>query len=170
VRTLLGFTLAVAMLAAQPTFALTLTSPDMHDGGTLATVFSLHAYGCTGENRSPRLAWSGVPTGTKGFALTMLDSDAPKAGGFVHWIVLGIPPSMRQLTGTPAPPATVGRNDFGSLGYGGPCPPPGDPPHHYQITLTALDAKVAAHTYAGFLQQRRGHVLATAHITVRFGR
>jgi Raf kinase inhibitor-like YbhB/YbcL family protein len=171
VRTFFGLTLALAMLAgARPSFGLTLMSPDVRDGGTLATVFTLDAYGCTGKNRPPRLAWSHVPAGTKAFALAMVDPDAPKPGGFVHWLVVGIPPSARRLGGPPAPPASVDRNDFGKLSYSGPCPPAGDPPHHYHITLTALDANVAARSYADFLQQRRGHVLATAHITVRFGR
>jgi Raf kinase inhibitor-like YbhB/YbcL family protein len=171
VRKFLGLTFALVVLAgARPSWALTLTSPDVRDGGTLATVFTLDSYGCTGKNWSPRLVWSGGPAGTKSFALTMVDSDAPKAGGFVHWIVLGIPPSVRQLSGPPAPPATVGRNDFGALSYSGPCPPAGDPPHHYHITLLALDANIGADSYAAFLQRRRGHVLAVAHITVRFGR
>jgi Raf kinase inhibitor-like YbhB/YbcL family protein len=171
VRILFGLTLALAMLATtRLAWALTLTSPDARDGATLASVFTLDIYGCTGENRPPRLAWSGVPAGTKSFALTMVDSDAPKAGGFVHWIVFGMPASVRRLTGPPAPPATVGRNDFGALSYSGPCPPAGDPPHHYRITLLALDANVEADSYAALSQWLRGHVLAVAHITVLFGR
>jgi Raf kinase inhibitor-like YbhB/YbcL family protein len=171
IRPIFGSLLALVMLATgRLACALTLTSPDVRDGATLATTFTLDTYGCTGENRAPRLAWSGVPAGTQSFALTMVDSDAPKAGGFVHWLVLGIPASSRGLTRPPAPPARVGRNDFGAHAYGGPCPPAGDAPHHYHITLLALDANIAAESYAAFAQRRRGHVLAVAHLTVLFGR
>jgi hypothetical protein len=170
VRTVFRLTVAVLLAGALPANALTLTSPDVRDNGTLSAVFALDAFGCTGKNKPPRLAWSLVPARTKAFALTMVDSDARKPGGFVHWMVFGIPPSARGLAGAPAPPAVVGQNDFGRRSYSGPCPPAGDPPHHYHITLAALDANTTQDTYAGYLQARRGHVLALAHITVRFGR
>lgn len=155
---------------ALPACGLTLTSPDLRNGGTVPLAFTLNAFGCTGQNQSPRLVWSAVPMGTKSFALTMIDSDAAKPGGFVHWIVLAIPASARRIAKSLPPSAVAGLNDFGERAYGGPCPPPGDPPHHYHITLAALDATISGRTYADYLHERRGHVLATAQINVRFGR
>jgi Raf kinase inhibitor-like YbhB/YbcL family protein len=150
--------------------ALTVTSPDVRSGAFLATVFTENAFGCSGENRAPRLYWSDAPPGTKSFALTMIDPDAPKVGGFVHWMVFRIAPSARKLVGAPAPPAVARLNDFGERGYGGPCPPPGGQPHHYHITLDALDVAIAPTSYEAYLQARHGHLLASAQLTFRYGR
>ncbi|HTV74828.1 MAG TPA: YbhB/YbcL family Raf kinase inhibitor-like protein [Candidatus Acidoferrales bacterium] len=171
-RHALALLLAAAIICSCPlrSSALTLTSPDVHNGGFLATVFTLNALGCAGENRAPRLAWSGVPPKTKSFALTMIDPDAPKVGGFLHWIVFAIPPSARALVAAPQAPAVVRLNDFGEPGYGGPCPPPGGQPHHYHLTLDALDIDIAPATYEDYLQARRGHILASAQLVFRYGR
>jgi Raf kinase inhibitor-like YbhB/YbcL family protein len=99
--------------------------------------------GCRGGNSSPALHWRHPPSGTRSFAVLLYDSDAP--GGFWHWAVFDIPAgvsALRSGAGDPAkhllPPGAIQvRNDFGSLGYGGPCPPPG-PPHHYHLMLYAL--------------------------------
>jgi Raf kinase inhibitor-like YbhB/YbcL family protein len=101
---------------------------------------------------SPALAWSNAPAGTKSFALTMYDPDAPTGSGFWHWTVLNIPGSatgLAQGVGNAAPtlpsPAYGGVNDFletgttgGNGNYGGPCPPAGDAPHRYVFTIYAL--------------------------------
>ena len=100
--------------------------------------------GCHGGNISPMLTWDHPPTGTRSFAVLMFDQDAP-GGGWWHWAVFDIPAGVTGLqtgAGTPArhllPPGAIQvRNDWGSLGYGGPCPPPG-PPHHYRLVLYAL--------------------------------
>ncbi|HTV87510.1 MAG TPA: YbhB/YbcL family Raf kinase inhibitor-like protein [Stellaceae bacterium] len=134
-------------MATAPAMAagLVVTSPDLGNGGRmpLATVFN--SFGCTGQNRSPALAWSGEPAGTKSFAITMFDPDAPTGSGFWHWTVFNIPPDVHSLAadagaqGSSAMPqgAGEGRNDYGFSYYGGPCPPPG-PAHHYHITVYAV--------------------------------
>lgn len=101
--------------------------------------------GCGGENISPALEWHDAPAGTQSFALLVHDPDVPEAQGFWHWIVYDIPASVSSLPAgagdvhkklMPAG-AIQGRSDFGTLGYGGPCPPPG-PPHRYVFRLYAL--------------------------------
>ena len=101
--------------------------------------------GCRGKNISPELHWSGAPPATRSFAVALFDPDAPTGAGWWHWLVYDIPPSVTELAegaGSPGgrlPPGSVqGRNDFGSTGYGGPCPPAGDKPHHYVFTVYAL--------------------------------
>ena len=94
-------------------------------------------YTCDGENRSPSLSWSDPPQGTKSFALVIDDPDAP-SGTFRHWGVFDIPASARSIGGGQGVGTEV-TNDFGKLGYGGPCPPKGHGPHHYHFKLFALD-------------------------------
>ena len=100
---------------------------------------------CGGENISPELIWSNFPPNTKSFAITMFDPDAPTDHGWWHWIVVNIPVNITHFpenAGNPNSPyfdlgyQTI--NDYGEIGYGGPCPPPG-PPHRYIITVYALD-------------------------------
>jgi hypothetical protein len=99
-------------------------------------------YTCDGANLSPHLAWQFGPYGTRSFALEMDDPDAPT--DFTHWLVYNIPPSVRELTESASTQrsmpqgAAEGRNDFGRSGYGGPCPPRGNP-HHYFFRVYALD-------------------------------
>ena len=94
---------------------------------------------CSGKNTSPELRWSGVPAGTKSFALIVHDPDAPHPGGWYHWVAYNLPARMRELPpGVPLPIDWNGKSSFGEDGYGGPCPPPGKP-HHYNFTLYALD-------------------------------
>jgi Raf kinase inhibitor-like YbhB/YbcL family protein len=141
------------ILALAAAFAL--TSPDLRDGGTVPSAFVWNRDGCTGANRTPRLHWTAPPPGTASLRLVVDDHDAPKPGGWIHWHVEGIPPSARGLG--PALPrgARPERNDWGTIGWGGPCPPPGAP-HHYTFALDALDA--------------HGHVLATARMVPVYGR
>jgi Raf kinase inhibitor-like YbhB/YbcL family protein len=114
----------------------TLTSPDFTDGGQLPQSVEFNAAGCHGQNIAPTLNWSGVPQGTASFALAVNDYDAPVAGGFHHWILYNIPGGVTTVNGTS--PYTQGTNSFGTLGYGGPCPPPNGQTHHYIFTLYAL--------------------------------
>ncbi|MDB6090786.1 MAG: hypothetical protein JWN85_3570 [Gammaproteobacteria bacterium] len=122
-----------------------LVSPDIGQGKTIAQDQVFNNFGCKGKNLSPALFWSGAPAGTKSFALTMYDPDAPTGSGFWHWVVYNIPASTESVpaeAGDPKkkgmPVGTVqGRTDFGTFGYGGPCPPAGKP-HHYYFRLFAL--------------------------------
>ena len=137
---------AGASAAKKPKAAkLTLVSPDIGQDKTMSEDQVFNAFGCKGKNLSPELHWSGAPEGTKSFALMVHDPDAPTGSGFWHWVVYNIPADVDHLpseAGDPKKPglpkgAVQGRTDFGTLGYGGPCPPPGKP-HHYHFRLFAL--------------------------------
>jgi Raf kinase inhibitor-like YbhB/YbcL family protein len=135
-------TIALMALAAAPAMAdpFTLTSPDIAPGPTIPSTFVY----CGGANVSPALSWSGAPKGTKSFVLTVYDPDAPTGSGFWHWVMYDIPASVDGLArgaGVPGKQpagAVQGATDYGAPGYGGPCPPEGDPPHHYVFTLYAV--------------------------------
>lgn len=151
---------------------LALRSPAFAEGETIPT-----AYTCTGADRSPPLRWSAPPPGTRSLALIVDDPDAP-GGRFIHWVLYRIPPSRTELPeGIPPDPTVAdvgvqGRNDFGRLGYGGPCPPPG-PPHRYRFTLYALDIEPdlpPGASAADLERQLSGHVLAVGRLMGRYGR
>src|SRR5271154_4024614 len=126
--------------------ALTLTSPDVKEGGTIADEQVFDSFGCAGKSISPALTWSGAPKDTKSFALNVYDPDAPTGSGFWHWVVFNIPADTTSLAkgaGDPksatAPKGAIeSRTDFGVPGYGGPCPPKGDKPHRYIFTIYAV--------------------------------
>ncbi len=137
---------ASASLSAQAA-DFQLTSPAFTEGGTIPNAQVFKGFGCTGDNISPALAWSGVPKEAKSLALTVYDPDAPTGSGWWHWIVVNIPATETGLAEGAGSPggklpvgAVQGRTDFGMAGYGGPCPPTGDPPHHYIFTLWAVTA------------------------------
>ncbi len=144
----LACSLLLLGLAATPAVAaqFTLTSPDIKPGGKIGDKFVYNGFGCTGQNISPALSWSGAPAGTKGYVLTVYDPDAPTGSGFWHWVMYDIPASVTSLpegAGTPGKQpegAVQGNTDFGTPGYGGPCPPKGDKPHRYVFTIYAVKA------------------------------
>ena len=143
----LAATIALAGAASAVAAPMTLTSPDVKPGARIADEQVANGFGCSGGNLSPALAWSGAPKATKSFALSVYDPDAPTGSGFWHWVMFDIPASAASLpknAGDPkaslAPAGAIqGRNDAGSEGYFGPCPPKGDKPHHYQFTIFAVD-------------------------------
>ena len=159
---------------------LTVTSSVFRDGQTIPESAVFDGFGCTGKNQSPDLAWSGVPPGTKSFAVTMYDPDAPTTVGFVHWVLFDIPVGAASLAAGAGSirdagvGATHGHTDFGDSRYGGPCPPPGDSAHHYHLTVCALDLKTLGvdetTTYAKFHFMIRGHVLAKGELVGLYGR
>ncbi len=122
-----------------------------------------------GENRSPDLSWSAGPEGTRSYAITCHDPDAPTGVGFTHWVVFDLPPDVREVAAGSTPPGTCGFTDWGESRWGGMAPPPGDPPHHYHFTVYALDLDSLGvdhtTTYAKFRFLIRGHVLATGTLT-----
>jgi hypothetical protein len=129
--------------------AFTVRSNSLKDGDYLGSEHILSAdfgFGCAGGNKSPHLAWSGAPAGTKSFAVTCFDPDAPTGSGFWHWLVVNIPADLMELpadAGSRTAPklprgALQTRTDFGQPGYGGPCPPAGDHPHRYLFTVFAV--------------------------------
>lgn len=143
----LGTMAFAAQAAAKNTAAAVfrLTSPDISEGKTIAEGQVYNSFGCHGGNISPALSWSHVPAGTKSFALLVHDPDAPTGSGWWHWVVYDIPADVTSLPAGAGDPqkhlmpaaAVQGRTDFGTSGYGGPCPPPGKP-HHYYFRLYAL--------------------------------
>lgn len=147
----------------------TLTSSGFNDGGTLPDA-QVQARG----NRSPQLSWSGAPEGTKSFAITCFDPDAPTGSGFWHWTVANIPAGVTQLTEGASPAdlptgAVEGRTDFGEPGFGGAAPPPGHGPHRYIFTVFAVDTErlivTPENSGAIFGFNLHFHTLARASVT-----
>ena len=149
------------------------------NGGVMPDGTIFNDFGYSGGNRSPHLAWSDVPAGTKSFAVVLHDPDAPTSGGFYHWVLFNIPGDVRELAfgaGTAAIETTGamhGHSDFGTHDYGGPAPPPG-PAHHYNFTLYALDVDRlpldATTTGAKLEFVMLAHTKATARLTGLFGK
>jgi Raf kinase inhibitor-like YbhB/YbcL family protein len=164
---------------------IALSSPAFADGGMIPKGFT-----CDGAGGSPPLEWSGVPQSAKELVLIVEDPDAPM-GTFSHWVVVNLPPGLKGLKeGVPAegviPAASLvaagdaelkagahqGKNDFGKIGYGGPCPPSGT--HHYVFRLYALDAPL---TLAGdpptrpdVLKAIKGHIAAEGRLVGQYAR
>lgn len=127
---------------SQKTF--TLSSNDL--GGETTKTQEFNGFGCTGDNKSPQLSWKNPPQGTKSFAITMYDPDAPTGSGFWHWVVFDIPANINELVTNAgnvdlnlAPQGAIqSLTDYGIKGFGGPCPPKGHGFHQYIITVYAL--------------------------------
>ena len=138
-----------AILVANNASGFELKSPQISDAGLLQKAQVFNGFGCSGENRSPALNWSNPPKGTKSFALTVYDPDAPTGSGWWHWIVYNMPGQTRSLgegagdvSAKQLPLGAVqGRNDYGSKAFGGACPPKGHGKHRYQFRLFALDVE-----------------------------
>jgi Raf kinase inhibitor-like YbhB/YbcL family protein len=126
---------------------------------------------CNGAGISPQLTWSAPPADTASLALIVTDPDAP-GRTFVHWVIYDLPPQTQSLPeevptlGQLSDGSRQGHNDFGQIGYGGPCPP-GNSPHHYVFTLYALDAKLnlpAGAILAQVETAMQGHILARGEL------
>jgi Raf kinase inhibitor-like YbhB/YbcL family protein len=142
--------LLAAALAGASTFVqatgFELSSPDIKPNSMIEKRFEFDGFGCSGENKSPALQWRGAPAGTKSFAVTVYDPDAPTGSGWWHWSVINLPAEVNSLA---ADAGAVGgaklpagarhvRIDYGVAGWGGTCPPQGDKPHRYIFTVYAL--------------------------------
>ena len=148
-------------------FAAGATIPDQHT--------------CEGENTSPPLDWEHAPDDTESFALVVDDPDAP-GQTFVHWVLFNLPGDLDVLPpdldlddhlGGADPTPQFGSNDFGDTSYGGPCPPPGDDPHHYHFRLYALDTPLDLGEGASkkqLTQALHGHVLDETELIGTFQR
>lgn len=132
---------------AQSAPLIKVTSSAFKNGGKISQKYVFSGFGCTGKNVSPEIRWGRVPSGTKSLAVTIYDPDAPTGSGWWHWVVYNIPPSVHKLPegagtkdGAMLPAGAVQAvTDFGAPGYGGPCPPKGDRPHHYIVMVYALN-------------------------------
>ncbi|MGN6316167.1 YbhB/YbcL family Raf kinase inhibitor-like protein [Trinickia sp.] len=166
-----------APAAAQGMF--TVTSSDLRDGARVGNAQVYNQDECKGGNASPQLSWRNAPVGTKSFAVTVFDLDAPGPGWW-HWAVADIPNTIESLPSNASASgylkrigAIEARNDYDDVGYGGPCPPPGKP-HRYVVTVFALntaDLRLGPARHAlMFDHEINTSVLAKAHITVTYGR
>ena len=182
----MDFILTTALLAlgttrlATPAFRL--SSADLTAGRPMAMKHVFNGFGCTGQNVSPALGWEGAPAGTRSFALMVHDPDAPTGSGWWHWVVYNLPAAVHSLPagagsadGKDLPAGAIqGRTDFGTVGYGGACPPPGDKPHRYYFRVYALKvAKLdvpadATAALIGFAV--RANALAVAETQAIYGR
>jgi len=119
---------------------LSLSSKDLKGQLSINEVFN--GFGCSGKNISPELSWTGEPKGTKSFALTVYDPDAPTGSGWWHWLVFNISKdttSFEKGVDLSKSSAIESLTDFGKSGFGGACPPKGDKSHQYIFTIHALD-------------------------------
>jgi Raf kinase inhibitor-like YbhB/YbcL family protein len=162
--------------------SIRLTSPAFIEGGMIPREFT-----CEGANRSPPLEWSGVPQAARSLALICDDPDAP-GGTWSHWVAYNLSPEITSLeqgveadTVAALEPKIVvkqprlgvvqGFNDFGKIGYGGPCPPSGV--HHYVFRLYALDEQTRlppGATRATVFKAIEGHILAEGHLIGKYAR
>ncbi|OIQ91217.1 putative kinase inhibitor [mine drainage metagenome] len=180
------FTISVIALAALSSLTYAagfrLSSPEIKANGTIPKRFEFNGFGCSGENKSPALNWRGAPKGTKSFAVTVYDPDAPSGSGWWHWMVIDIP---SDVTGLAAGAGTIdsttlpkgalqSRIDYGVAAWGGVCPPKGDKPHRYIFTVYALKTDKlgvpadATAALTGFMIH--GNALAKASFTAKYGR
>lgn len=178
-------TLALALILAagapKAASSFKLTSAELKQGKAMSNAQVFNSFGCSGDNVSPSLEWSGAPKETKSFAVTAYDPDAPTGSGWWHWVVYNIPANVTKLdagAGSTKPDALPqgaqqGNTDFGKPGYGGPCPPPGKP-HHYIFTVYALKTdkldipQGATAAFVGF--NIHGNMLGKATLTATYGR
>ena len=159
-----------------------LSSPDIKAGSSIDRKFEFDGFGCSGENKSPVLQWSGAPAGTKSFAVTVYDPDAPTGSGWWHWSVINLPADVTSL---PADAGAAGgaklpkgashiRIDYGVAAWGGMCPPAGDKPHRYIFTVHALKTDKlelpadATAALAGYMIN--ANALGKASFTATYGR
>ena len=169
--------LAALVPAVASASSLTVESSAFVNGGTIPSLDSGSLRGCIGRNISPPLRITGVPPAARSVGIVVFDLDAGGGAGYVHWVAYGIAPALASLPpgfGTTAGAYVGGKNDAGTTTYAGPCPPPGDPPHHYQFTVYALSLAPAqlppGLTRGGFLHAAAGHTLAVGTLTGTFAR
>jgi Raf kinase inhibitor-like YbhB/YbcL family protein len=152
--------------------AMVLRSDAFPDGGDIPI-----KYTCQGDNISPPLTWIDTPAQTRSFALVMDDPDA-RFGAFTHWLIFDLDPNISTLgegvqAASQLPSSTIqGKNGFGKIGYGGPCPP-GGRPHHYRFTLYALDDLLrlaSGSSKKQVLGAIHGHILEQAQLVGLFQR
>ena len=149
-----------------------LHSEAISDGSTIELTYCEPQ--CGGSNVSPDLTWSGAPESTKSYAVTCFDPDAPTGSGWWHWIAFDIATAQTSLSAGQGPDAPMRqwRNDYGYVGYGGPCPPPG-PAHRYVFTVHALDVEKLdvpdEATSAACRFTLLSHAIDSASFTATFG-
>jgi hypothetical protein len=158
----------------------TLKTSSFDPSKTLPNKFVFNSSGCSGDNVSPELEWTGAPKATKSFAITVFDPDAPTDKGWWHWTVANIPADVTTIeegasNNNKLPMGAVeGKTDFGTSGYGGACPPPGHKAHRYIFTVYALKTdriNIDKNTSGEAIDnQINANAIAKASFTVKYGR
>lgn len=161
--------------------SMTITSTDIDHGAFMSKKHEADLFGGDGDNISPHLAWSGAPEGTKAYAVFCYDPDAPTGSGFWHWQLINIPADVTELAtdagssdSTNIPAGSFQKtNDYGTVGFGGACPPEGHIAHRYQFTVYALSDKLdipeeASSAVAGFMVN--AHALASVTLEALYKR
>lgn len=178
-KSILKFMLPVIGLTAGFAHAdeFKLKSTDIAHGVFMKNTFEFQGFGCSGENKSPQLSWSGAPAGTQAYAIMAYDPDAPTGSGWWHWQVVNIPAEVTSI------PSGNGKlddkdvidvsNDYGQKGFGGACPPQGHGAHRYQFTVYALSKKLelpadASGALTGYMV--KAHSLASSTIEALYKR
>lgn len=176
-----GCILALAGVAPAQAAPFTVTSPKFADGGMLDRSNAGGTFGtsnCGGDNLSPPLAWSNAPAATRTFAIVISDPDGGGGLGSVHFIGYDIAPSVNSFAegqaSQPSPTFVGGTTSRKLQTYFGPCPPPGEAPHHYHLSVYALDIPpgqlAPGLTREELFAKIKGHILAQASIIGRYGR
>lgn len=154
-----------------------LKSTDLTNGEIMDKKLEFNGFGCTGENKSPQLSWTGAPHNTKAYAVMAYDPDAPSGSGWWHWQVVNIPVEITSLASGNGKLNDKGIinivNDFGDTGFGGACPPVGHGIHRYQFTIYALSQKLelpanASGALTGYMV--KAHSLASSTIEALYKR
>lgn len=179
----LNFLFSISLLLSTSLFAqetFTLRSNDL--GGQFTQSQEFGGFGCSGENESPQLYWENAPEDTRSFAVTMYDPDAPTGSGFWHWVVFDIPADVNELKrnagnlemGLAPDGAIQSMTNYGTQGFGGPCPPKDHGIHEYIITVYALKTdklgldKTANPAFVGF--NLWNNIIAKASIVAYYER
>lgn len=156
-----------------------LSSSNIAEGQQLSAAHVFQGFGCKGDNTSPDLSWANAPEGTKSFAVTVYDPDAPTGSGWWHWFAFDIPANVNSLptaattnAGVPVDAIEL-KNDYGAVGFGGACPPPGEV-HRYKFTVHALSVEKlgidgsVSNALAGFMVNANS--IASSTITAVYNR
>lgn len=178
---LMALSLLIATTVTSPASAqeFNLDSATVSEGEKLTNFHVFQGFGCEGENQSPQLSWSGAPAGTKSFAITVYDPDAPTGSGWWHWNVVNLPADINSIAqnasinnNLPGEALEI-RNDYSTIGFGGACPPPGEV-HRYVFTVYALGIEQLelpenpSNALVGFMI--RANMLDSASITAVYHR
>lgn len=141
--------LSLSISAFAQSSSFTVSSNDIAQGEYMSKAHEFNGFGCNGDDLSPHLKWSNAPEGTKSFAITVYDPDAPTGSGWWHWQIVNIPKNINEIkrgagsqatNSTPTGSIQIS-NDYGIKGFGGACPPQGHGVHHYKFTVHALSVE-----------------------------
>lgn len=153
------------------------TSTAFSDNGVMPALYAGEGAGCGGKGVSPQVAWSNLPAGTKSVAILLFDPDGNKGLSVSHWVAYNIASEAGQLKEgagqVDSADVTVGKNISGAAAYRGACPPAGDVPHHYVMTVIASDLAPMSLPKGlnrdELLAALKGHTFAGQSVVGRYG-